>query len=162
MSSVDGRSNPRRPVHWQDTSYEWEELPEELRQKLSIQHDAVDLTAVQALIDGLGLTDEQLADEAEATVSDPSAELPALTARRKLERSKPDQALTERLNVHRASWLREVRDLLWDEKQQDTPRAGPFRVLAGVAGSRSAPVRTASRGYLRSHESSHASGVRAG
>ncbi|MFF0158130.1 DUF4357 domain-containing protein [Streptomyces sp. NPDC005263] len=117
IASEDGRSNLRRPADWQDTSYEWEELPEELRQKLSIQHDVVDLTAVQALIDGLGLTDEQLADEAEATVSDPSAELPALTARRKLDLPEPDQALTDRLNVHSASWLREVRDLLWDEKQ---------------------------------------------
>jgi 5-methylcytosine-specific restriction protein B len=117
IASEDGRSNLRRPVDWQDTSYEWEELPEELRQKLSVQHDVVDLTTVQALIDGLGLTDEQLADEAEATVTDPSAELPALTARRKLELPEPDQALTDRLHVHSVSWLREVRDLLWDEKQ---------------------------------------------
>lgn len=115
--SEDGRSNLRRAVDWQDTSYEWEELPDELQQKLSVQHDVVDLTAVQALIDGLGLTDEQLADEAEATVSDPSAELPALTARRPLELPEPDQALTDRLNVHEVVWLSEVRDLLWDEKQ---------------------------------------------
>ncbi|MFI1352447.1 DUF4357 domain-containing protein [Streptomyces sp. NPDC020898] len=116
IASEDGRSNLRRPVDWQDTSYEWEELPEELRQKVSV-HDVVDLTAVQALIDGLGLTDEQLADEAEATVSDPNTELPAQTARRKPTLPEPDQALTDRLNVHNVSWLREVRDLLLDEKQ---------------------------------------------
>ncbi|GGS43231.1 hypothetical protein GCM10010206_00540 [Streptomyces cinerochromogenes] len=52
--SEDGWSNLRRPVDWQDTSYEWEELPEELRHKLSVQHDVVDLTAVQALIEGSG------------------------------------------------------------------------------------------------------------
>ncbi|MFD5708954.1 DUF4357 domain-containing protein [Streptomyces pharetrae] len=115
--SEDGRSNLRRPVDWQDTSYGWEELPEELQQKMSASPDIVDLTAVQALIDGLGLTDEQLADEAEATVSDPSAELPALTARRKLELPEPDQALADRLHVHTVSWLREMCDLLWDEKQ---------------------------------------------
>ena len=41
------------------------------------------------------------------------------------------------------------------------PALAPFRVLASLAGSRSASVRTGSRGYLRSHESSPASGVRA-
>ncbi|MER6839671.1 DUF4357 domain-containing protein [Streptomyces platensis] len=115
--SEDGRSNLRRPVEWQDTSYSWEELPDELQQKTSVQHDVVDLTAVQALIDGLGLTDEQLADEAKATVDDPSTELPAITARRELELPEPDQALADRLHMHEVSWLREVRELLWDEKQ---------------------------------------------
>ncbi|GGS43225.1 hypothetical protein GCM10010206_00530 [Streptomyces cinerochromogenes] len=57
------------------------------------------------------MTDEQLSDEAEATVSASSAELSARTARRKLELTEPDQALTERLNVHSVSCLREVRDL---------------------------------------------------
>ncbi|MFG3509166.1 DUF4357 domain-containing protein [Streptomyces sp. NPDC047821] len=115
--SEDGRSNLRRPVDWQATRHTWEELPEELRQKLKVQHDVVDLTAVQALIDGLGLTDDQLADEAEATVSSPGAEPPALTARRPLELPEPDQSLADRLHVHTTSWLSEVRDLLRDDKQ---------------------------------------------
>ncbi len=58
------------------------------------------------------MTDEQLSDEAEATVSASSPELWALTARRKLELTEPDQLLKERLNVHSVLCLREVLDLL--------------------------------------------------
>ncbi|KUN63327.1 hypothetical protein AQJ46_31560 [Streptomyces canus] len=83
--SEDRRSNLRRPVEWQPTGHAYDELPEELQQKLSIQHDVVDLTSVQAHIEGLGLTDEELVEEAEAIERDPSMEIPAITARRELE-----------------------------------------------------------------------------
>lgn len=69
------------------------------------------------MIDGLGLTDEELADEAEAIERDPSTELPAITVRRDLELPEPTDALAEELHVHDVAWLREVRDLLWDERQ---------------------------------------------
>ncbi|MFJ3806503.1 DUF4357 domain-containing protein [Streptomyces sp. NPDC090073] len=115
--SEDRRSNLRRPVDWQLTGYAYDELPEELQQKLSIQHDVVDLTSVQAHIDGLGLTDQELAEEAEAIDRDPSVEIPALTARRELELPEPTDELAAELLVHDTAWLREVRDLLWDERQ---------------------------------------------
>jgi 5-methylcytosine-specific restriction protein B len=115
--SEDGRSNLRRPVEWGEKGHAYEDLPEELQQKLSAQHDVVDLSAVKDLVDGLGISDEDLIEEAEAADRDPSAELPALTARRELELPEPDDGLADELLVHDPEWLREVRDLLWDERQ---------------------------------------------
>lgn len=116
-ASGDGRSNLRRPVEWQGTGHPHDELPEELQQKLSVQHDVADLTAVQALIDGLGRSDEELADEAADDGGDAREEIAAITARRELELPEPSDELAKDLLVHDASWLREVRDLLWDERQ---------------------------------------------
>ncbi|QDO45805.1 DUF4357 domain-containing protein [Streptomyces sp. RLB3-17] len=115
--SEDGRSNLRRPVEWQSIGYAYDELPEELQQKLSVQHDVVELTSVQALVEGLGLSDEELADEAAAIEHDPSAEIPAITARRELELPQPTGELAGELLVHDVAWLREVCGLLWDERQ---------------------------------------------
>ncbi len=115
--SEDRRTNLRRPVEWQPVGHPYEELPEELQQKLSVQHDVVDLTSVQALIEGLGLSDQELAEEAEAIERDPSVEIPAITARRELELPEPTDELATELLVHDTGFLREVRDLLWDERQ---------------------------------------------
>ncbi|MFC8423466.1 DUF4357 domain-containing protein [Streptomyces sp. NPDC057236] len=115
--SEDRRSNLRRPVEWQPTGFPYDDLPEELQQKLSVQHDVVDLSAVQAHVEGLGLTDQELAEEAGATERDPSVEIPALAARRELELPEPTDELAAELLVHGTEWLREVRDLLWDERQ---------------------------------------------
>ncbi|MCQ9131487.1 DUF4357 domain-containing protein [Streptomyces hilarionis] len=117
IASDDGRSNLRRPVEWEATGYPYDNLPEELQQKLSVQHDVVDLTSVQAHIEGLGRSDQELADDAEAIERDPSVEIPALTARRELELPEPTDELAAELLVHDAEWLREVRDLLWDDRQ---------------------------------------------
>ncbi|MCQ4082162.1 DUF4357 domain-containing protein [Streptomyces sp. RB6PN25] len=118
VESEDGRSNLRRPVEWKTAGYAYDELPEALQQKLSVQHDVVDLTSVRALVDGLGLTDEELADEAAEVVErDPSVEIPAITARRVLELPVPTDALADELLVHDTEWLREVHDLLWDDRQ---------------------------------------------
>ncbi|MFJ3207536.1 DUF4357 domain-containing protein [Streptomyces flaveolus] len=117
VDSEDGRSNLRRPVDWADHGHPYDELPEELQQRLSAQHDVVDLTVVKDLLDGLGLSDQDLIDEAEATDRDPSVEIPALTARRELELPEPTDELAAELLVHDTEWLREVRDLLWDERQ---------------------------------------------
>lgn len=117
LTSEDGRSGLRRPVDWAEQGHPYEELPEALQQKLSAQHDVVDLTAVKDLIDGLGISDEDLIEEAEATDRDPSVEIPALTARRELELPVPTDVLAAELLVHDVGWLREVRDLLWDERQ---------------------------------------------
>ncbi|MCT7351013.1 DUF4357 domain-containing protein [Streptomyces sp. 15-116A] len=117
VDSEDGRSNLRRPVDWQEQGHAYDELPEELQQRLSAQHDVVDLTVVKDLIDGLGLSDQDLIDEAEATDRDPSGEIPALTARRELELPRPTDELAAELLVHDVAWLDEVRELLWDERQ---------------------------------------------
>ncbi|WP_232283800.1 DUF4357 domain-containing protein [Saccharomonospora cyanea] len=115
-TSEGGRSNLRRPVEWQAIAYDYHELPEELQQKLSVQHDVVDLTAVASLVAGLGRSDEELADEVHESEGDSSAELAAL-ARRELELPEPTEQLAVELLVHDVAWLREVRDLLWDERQ---------------------------------------------
>ncbi|MEU6885370.1 DUF4357 domain-containing protein [Streptomyces viridosporus] len=115
--SDDRRSNLRRPVEWQPTGFPYDDLPEELQQKLSVQHDVVDLSAVQAHVTGLGLTDRELAEEAGRSGRDPSTEIPALTARRELELPRPTEELAADLLVHDAAWLEEVRDLIWDERQ---------------------------------------------
>ncbi|MFJ1595479.1 DUF4357 domain-containing protein [Streptomyces sp. NPDC088261] len=116
-ASDNGRSNLRRPVEWQSTSHAFDELPEEIQQRLSVQHDVVDLTAVQPLLDGLGRTDEELADEADSLTHDPSDTIPALAARRELALPEPGQPLADELLVHDVEWLREIRELLWDERQ---------------------------------------------
>ncbi|MGW2174937.1 DUF4357 domain-containing protein [Streptomyces sp. NPDC001705] len=117
IASDDGRSNLRRPVEWEATGYPYDDLPEELQQKLSVQHDVVDLTSVQAHIEGLGRSDQELAEDAKAIERDPSVEIPALTARRELELPEPTDELAAELFVHDAEWLREVHDLLWDDRQ---------------------------------------------
>ncbi|MBA2946505.1 DUF4357 domain-containing protein [Streptomyces himalayensis] len=111
------RSNLRRPVEWQPDGHPYDELPEELQQRLSVQHDVVDLSTVQALVEGLGLSDQELAEEAEAIERDPSIEIPALTARRELELPEPTDELATEFLVHDVEWLRELRDLLWDDRQ---------------------------------------------
>ncbi|MFE4665240.1 DUF4357 domain-containing protein [Streptomyces sp. NPDC056716] len=115
--SEDQRSNLRRRVDWQPSGYPYDGLPEELQQKLSIQHDVIDLSAVGAIVEGLGLTDAELKEEAEAIERDPTVELPALVARRELKLPDPTDALAAELLVHDIEWLREVRDLLADERQ---------------------------------------------
>lgn len=117
VESEDRRSNLRRPVDWQEKGHAYDELPEELRQKLSSQHDVVELTSVLAVIDGLGLSDEELAAEAEVMEHDPGTEVPALTVRRGLELPAPTEELSRELHLPDTDWLREVRDLLADEQQ---------------------------------------------
>ncbi|WP_411147568.1 DUF4357 domain-containing protein [Streptomyces sp. A30] len=117
IASDDGRSNLRRPVEWEAAGYPYDDLPEELQQKLSVQHDVVDLTSVQAHIEGLGRSDQELVEEAEAIELDPSMEIPAITARRELELPEPTDELGVELLVHDTEWLREVRGLLWDDRQ---------------------------------------------
>ncbi|WP_103938835.1 DUF4357 domain-containing protein [Thermomonospora echinospora] len=116
VDSEDGRSSLRRPVEWQDIGYPYDELPEEVQQKLSVQHDVADITAVQDLIDGLGLSEQELIDEAEVE-GEPREKIPALVARREMELPEPTAELADELLVHDVAWLREVRDLLRDDRQ---------------------------------------------
>ncbi|MEU0270860.1 DUF4357 domain-containing protein [Streptomyces sp. NPDC006307] len=117
LASEDGRSDLRRPVDWAEQGHPYEDVPEALQQKLSAQHDVIDLTSVKDFLDGLGISDEDLIEEAEAADRDPSVEIPALTARRELELPVPTDELANELLVHDVGWLRDVRDLLWDERQ---------------------------------------------
>ncbi|MFI6138385.1 DUF4357 domain-containing protein [Streptomyces griseus] len=116
-ASENSLSNLRRPAEWQSTGHPYDTLPEEIQQRLAAQHDVVDLTAVQAHIDGLGRSDEELEDEAVESESGPGGTTPALAARRELELPVPDQALAEELLTHDVGWLQEARELLRDEKQ---------------------------------------------
>ncbi|MEU8760025.1 DUF4357 domain-containing protein [Streptomyces sp. NPDC048659] len=117
VDTEDGRATLRRPVEWGSQGYPYDELPEELQQLLSARHDVVDLTTVKALVDGLGVSDEELAEEAVDVGLEPGAEIPALTARRELELPEPTEELCRSLNLDRVEWLQEVRDLLDDERQ---------------------------------------------
>ncbi|MFH9734120.1 DUF4357 domain-containing protein [Streptomyces sp. NPDC017260] len=111
-SSPGGLSNLRRAVAWSPRSHAYEDLPEEVQQKLSVQHDVVDLTGVLEALDELtgppGHTDPAAPGE------DPAAERPAPR-----ELSLPDisEALAEDLLVHDRAWLDEMRELLVDERQ---------------------------------------------
>ncbi|MEU0482661.1 DUF4357 domain-containing protein [Streptosporangium sp. NPDC006013] len=115
--SEGGRSNLRRPVEWQSIGYPYDELPEELQQKLSIQRDVVELTFVQALVAGLGRSDEELAEEVRDVEGNLSMESAALAARREVELPEPTEELANKLLAHDVEWLREIRDLLSDERQ---------------------------------------------
>ncbi|MFE9311917.1 DUF4357 domain-containing protein [Streptomyces sp. NPDC006706] len=112
-----GLTNLRRKATWRPDGASYDELPEALQQRLSVQHDVVDLTSVLPLIDGLGRSDEELAEEAEAEDLDPTTEIPAIAARRDPELPEPTDELAAALLVHDPAWLREVRDLLSDERQ---------------------------------------------
>ncbi|WP_329559111.1 DUF4357 domain-containing protein [Streptomyces uncialis] len=113
----DGGSNLRRPVEWGREGFALETLPEELRLRLLLKHEVVDLTTSKAIIDGLGVSDEELVEEARDTTAESGAEPAALTARREVELPRPTEELRERLNVHHVDWLQEIRDLVEDEKQ---------------------------------------------
>ncbi|MFE9562880.1 DUF4357 domain-containing protein [Streptomyces sp. NPDC006487] len=113
----DGGSNLRRPVEWGREGFALDGLPEELRQRLLLKHDVVDLTTSKAIIDGLGVSDEELAEEARDTAAESGAEPAALIARREVELPQPTEELREKLNVHHVDWLQEIRDLVEDEKQ---------------------------------------------
>ncbi|MGI5122305.1 AAA family ATPase [Marinactinospora thermotolerans] len=114
-ASPGGLSNLRRSVAWLPESHAYEKLPEEIQQKLSVQHDVVDLTTVLDTLDELtgatGHTDPAASGDTDAF---PSAERPA-----QRELSLPDvtEALAADLLVHDRAWLDEIRELLLDERQ---------------------------------------------
>ncbi|WP_435887326.1 AAA family ATPase [Streptomyces griseoluteus] len=110
-SSPDGLSNLRRTVAWFTKSHAYEELPEELQQKLSVQHDVVDLTGVLDALDAL----TGLADLVAPGAADSAGERPP-TPR---ELTLPDitEDLAAELLVHDRGWLDEMRELLIDERQ---------------------------------------------
>ncbi|MFJ3704807.1 MULTISPECIES: AAA family ATPase [unclassified Streptomyces] len=112
ISSPGGRSNLRRTVTWQTGSHPYEELPEEVQQKLSVQHDVVDLTGVLEALDTLD-------GHTGTTAIDGPVRLPVSESQLQRELSLPDVtgSLAADLLIHDRTWLEEVRELLSDEKQ---------------------------------------------
>ncbi|MGW3732959.1 AAA family ATPase [Streptomyces sp. NPDC005148] len=114
-ASPGGLSNLRRTVAWSPHGHAYEELPEEVQQKLSVQHDVVDLTGVLEALDGLtGRTEGTDPAAGGGTGVDPTAERPA-----QRDLSLPDITgeLAADLLVHDRAWLEEIRELFLDERQ---------------------------------------------
>ncbi|MEU1698717.1 DUF4357 domain-containing protein [Streptomyces pseudogriseolus] len=109
-TSPGGLSNLRRSVTWRADGHPYDELPGELRQKLSVQHDVVDLTGVLDALDGL-------AGEADGTDRAEAADTLERAAPKELTLPGISEALAEELLVHDRAWLEELRELLLDEKQ---------------------------------------------
>ncbi|MFC9529120.1 DUF4357 domain-containing protein [Streptomyces sp. NPDC056975] len=103
--SPGGLTNLRRAVSWQQQGHPYDELPEELQQKLSVQHDVVDLTSVADSLSALG---------APAPVTDEEVP-PAPT--KDLALAPVTDELAADLLVHDRAWLDEIRELLWDDRQ---------------------------------------------
>ncbi|MFB6836696.1 DUF4357 domain-containing protein [Streptomyces sp. NPDC056361] len=111
-ASQGGLSNLRRAVSWLPGSLPYEELPEEVQQKLSVQHDVVDLTGVLESLDGL--IGPVGPDEGGASIQSPTAEGPA---QREVVLPEATDDLAAKLLVRDRAWLDEVRELLTDERQ---------------------------------------------
>ena len=103
--SSDGLSNSRRAVDWAPEGFDYGELASEIKARLQVQYDVVEMTQQ------LDLLEEMLA-VAPAVSED---ETPPVVVR---ELTLPDATdeLAERLNVDRA-WLQECIDLLRDRPQ---------------------------------------------
>ncbi|MGG7570905.1 DUF4357 domain-containing protein [Streptomyces sirii] len=114
-SSPGGLSNLRRTVTWLPQSHAYEDLPEEVQQKLSVQHDVVDLTCVLEALDGLAGKTECTAPAATSDTGEyPAEERPM---QRELSLPHITEALATDLLVHDRAWLDEIRELLLDERQ---------------------------------------------
>ncbi|WP_198406954.1 DUF4357 domain-containing protein [Nocardia terpenica] len=115
------RPNLQRPAEWQNVGHAYDELPEEIQHRISVKGDIADLSEIGALVAGLGRGDAELAEEAAESGGDASREMVVLESRRELTRplELPEitEALSDRLLVHDISWLRELREILWDDKQ---------------------------------------------
>ncbi|MGN9761078.1 AAA family ATPase [Streptomyces sp. SD31] len=114
-SSPGGLSNLRRTVTWFTKSHAYEELPEEVQQRLSVQHDVVDLAGVLDALDAL----IGLADGTDPAATGDSGEHPAAERPGPRELTLPDitEALAAELLVHDRAWLDEMRELLLEERQ---------------------------------------------
>ncbi|MCK1819216.1 DUF4357 domain-containing protein [Streptomyces sp. XM83C] len=110
-ASPGGLSNLRRSVRWLPKGHPYEELPEGVQQKLSVQHDVVDLTGVLDALDQLA---EQQGQQAPAGGDVSSVER---VEPRELVLPPVTDALAEELLVHDKGWLEEVRHHLVEDRQ---------------------------------------------
>ncbi|WP_129305440.1 AAA family ATPase [Streptomyces sp. L2] len=120
-ASPGGLSDFRRSVAWSPHGHPYEELPEEVQQKLSVQHDVVDLTGVLEALDALtGFAGSAGFVEGSEAVADGGTDGES-TAVRPVQRelTLPDVTgeLAADLLVHDRAWLEEIRELLLDERQ---------------------------------------------
>lgn len=114
-ASPGGLSNLRRTVAWMTDSHPYEDLPEEIQQKLSVQHDVVDLTGVLDALDGL--TEGTVLTAATATGDTGEHTTAERPAHRELTLPGVTEELVADLLVHDRAWLDEMRELLIDERQ---------------------------------------------
>ncbi|MFJ9952575.1 DUF4357 domain-containing protein [Kitasatospora sp. NPDC091207] len=105
--SPGGLSNLRRKAVWQPEGLPYEDLPEEVQQKLSVQHDVVDLTPIADVLARLVTP---------VAVSTATAHPPVEEAK-ELSLPPVHDSLAEELLVDGTHWLEEVRELLWEERQ---------------------------------------------
>ncbi|MFF8594376.1 McrB family protein [Streptomyces sp. NPDC015220] len=109
-ASPGGLSNLRRAVTWRADSHPYEELPGEVQQKLSVQHDVVDLTGVLDALDGL-------LGQVEGTAPEEAGDTAERSAQRELTLPDVSSELAADLLAHDLAWLQEIRELLIDERQ---------------------------------------------
>jgi 5-methylcytosine-specific restriction protein B len=115
FASPDGLSDLRRTVHWLPSSHAYEDLPDEVRQKLSVQHNVVDLTGVIDTLDRLGGPVEVVPTAVSLGTGAPApADRPAP---RELTLPEITPDLADNLLVHDPAWLDEVRELIVDDRQ---------------------------------------------
>jgi len=108
VQSAGGLSNLRRTVDWAPEGSDYEGLASEIKARLQVQYDVVEMTQQLDLL-------EQLLAAQTAVVEDHEVPTPPVIAR---ELALPDATdeLANRLNVDRA-WLQECVDLLRDRPQ---------------------------------------------
>ncbi len=108
LKSPDGLSNLRRPVAWAPDGVDYAELPGEVKARLQIQYDVVEMTQQLEVLEKLLITQRPTAEE------EPS--LPASVLEAELVLPDATDQLAESLNVD-AEWLQECIDLLSDRPQ---------------------------------------------
>ncbi len=110
VKSGDGLSNLRRSVFWVGDGIDYGELAGEIKARLQIQYDVVEMTQQLELLEDLLAVDDPVVDAAAQVPVSPSAPRPVLAL--------PDatDGLAEQLHVDR-SWLNECVELLRDRPQ---------------------------------------------
>lgn len=103
LASPNGLSNLRRDVEWSPVGHDYGDLAPEIKARLQIQYDVVEMTQQ------LDLLDEMLAP------SSPEEEIPAPVVRELVLPDATDE-LAQQLHVDR-TWLQECIDLLRDRPQ---------------------------------------------
>ena len=107
VKSPDGLSNLRRAVEWAVEGYDYADLPSEVKARLQVQYDVVEMTQQLESL-------ERLLDM--PAVKDDEPPLPPLPVERELVLPDATDELAIKLNVDRA-WLQECIELLRDRPQ---------------------------------------------
>lgn len=110
VKSGDGLSNLRRSVAWIGDGVDYGELPSEVKARLQIQYDVVEMTQQLELLEELLADDEPVEDAAVLAPASPPPSRPVLAL------PGATDGLAEQLHVDRA-WLDECVELLRDRPQ---------------------------------------------